>query len=101
MTLSLIQYALSKSIMDFWAFLQKYIKLVEYSDCLIHCFCFIADVIMDMLNNSKMREAILQYYQQSGDPRLVFEAIKQSQEEDNEMIDGNNDIVYTIFGKRR
>jgi len=52
---------------------------------------------MDMLNNNKMREAILQYYQQSGDPRAVFEAIKQSQEEDDEMFDGN---VYKILGKR-
>jgi len=45
-----------------------------------------------------MREAILQYYQQSGDPRAVFEAIKQSQEENDEINDGS---VYKTFGKRR
>jgi len=45
-----------------------------------------------------MREAILQYYQQSGDPRAVFEAIKQSQEENDEISD---ESVYKTFGKRR
>jgi len=53
---------------------------------------------MDMLNNNKMREAILKYYQQSGDPRAVFEAIKQSQEEEEDEMDKGN--IYKIFGKR-
>jgi len=77
-----------------------FITLVRFLDYLIHCYCFVTDVIMDMLGNSKMREAILQYYQQSGDLQVVVEVIKQSQE-DNEMIDGSSDTAYRVFGKRR
>ena len=47
-----------------------------------------------------MREAILQYYQQSGDSQVVIEVIKQSQE-DKEMTDGSSDTACRVFGKRR
>ena len=52
-----------------------------------------------MLGNSKWREAILQYYENSGDPQNVFEVIKSSQEENT---DGENDgFIYMFFGKKR
>ena len=57
---------------------------------------------MDMLGNSKMREAILQYYEESGDPKYVVEAIKLSQEKEEETTDGGNDgFIYMLFGKKR
>ena len=62
----------------------------------------LTDVIMDMLNNSKMREAILKYYEESGDPKTVSEAIKLSQENEEETTDGGNDgFGYMLFGKKR
>lgn len=39
-----------------------------------------ADTIMDLLNCSQARRAILDYYQASGEPQAVQEAIKTSQE---------------------
>ena len=54
---------------------------------------------MDMLGNSKMREAILRYYEESGDPQAVVEAIKQSQK----MIttQKNRCLINMVLGKRR
>ena len=55
---------------------------------------------MDMLGNSQWREAILQYYENSGDPKAVFEVIKMSQEK--ETTDrGNDGFNYMLFGKKR
>ena len=67
------------------------------------CYLFFnVDVIMDMLGNSKMREAILRFYEESGDPRTVFEVIKLSQEKEEETTDGGNDgFIYMMFGKKR
>ena len=39
-----------------------------------------ADTIMDLLNCSQARRAILDYYQTSGEPQAVQEAIESSQE---------------------
>ena len=47
-----------------------------------------------------MREAILQYYEESGDPQAVFKAIKQSREEE-ETTDSDDGFLYTMFGKWR
>jgi len=72
-----------------------------YSACIFATFS-ITDVIMDMLNNSKMREAILNYYEESGDPKTVSQVIKLSQEKEEEATDGGNDgFVYMLFGKKR
>ena len=60
---------------------------------------FNVDVIMDMLGNSKWRGAILQYYENSGDPQNVFEVIKSSQEENTD--GGNDGFAYMLFGKKR
>ena len=72
-----------------------------YIVCIFVTFS-LTDVIMDMLNNSKMREAILKYYEESGDPKTVSQAIKLSQEKEEETTDGGNDgFVYMLFGKKR
>ena len=68
------------------------------------CICNLhyLDVIMDMLGNAKMREAILRYYQESGDPDAVYSAIKAS--EDDEDVTDNNHMGYfynVFFGKKR
>ena len=52
-----------------------------------------------MLGNSKMREAILQYYEESGDPQAIFEAIKQSQETEDDIVDEG--LAHFMFGNRR
>jgi len=54
---------------------------------------------MDMLGNSKMREAILQYYEESGDPQAVFEAILESQETKDNIVDGG--LADFMFGNRK
>jgi len=61
--------------------------------------CSPVDVIMDMLCNGKMREAILQYYEESGDYKAVFEAVKQSQE----MITVQEDkrLISVVLGNKR
>lgn len=49
----------------------------------ICCCCFSAiksDTIMDLLNCPEARRAILDYYQTSGEPQAVQEAIRTSQE---------------------
>jgi len=56
---------------------------------------------MDMLGNSKMREAILQYYEKSGDPRNVFEVVKSSMEKEDNTDGGNVGFAYMLFGKKR
>ena len=69
---------------------------------LIILFVLLVDVIMDMLGNSQWREAILQYYENSGDPKAVFEVIKMSQEKKEETTDrGNDGFNYMLFGKKR
>jgi len=60
---------------------------------------FNLDVIMDMLGNSKMREAILQYYEESGDPQAVFEAILESQETEDNIVDEG--LADFMFGNRK
>ena len=52
-----------------------------------------------MLGNSKMREAILQHYEESGDLQAVFEVIKRSQE----MFTVENDrrLIDVVLGKRK
>jgi len=63
---------------------------------------FPTDVIMDMLGNSKMREAILQYYEESGDPREVFETIKESQEEEQYIADeARGGLKQILFGNQK
>ena len=58
------------------------------------------DVIMDMLGNTKMREAILHYYQESGDPDAVYRAIKAS-ENDEDITDNHMGYFYNVFfGKK-
>ena len=54
---------------------------------------------MDMLCNGKMREAILRYYEESGDSQAVFEAVKQSQE----MITVQEDkrLISVVLGNKR
>jgi len=54
---------------------------------------------MDMLGNSKMREAILQYYEESGDPQAVFEAIIESQETEDNIVDES--FANFMFGNRK
>lgn len=39
------------------------------------------DTIMDIMNCSEARRAILDYYQRSGEPEAVQEAIKKAQED--------------------
>ena len=53
---------------------------------------------MDMLDDGKWREAILQYYENSGDPQNVFEVIKSSQEENTDGEDAS--FIYMLFGKK-
>ena len=56
---------------------------------------------MDMLGNAKMREAILYYYQDSGDPKAVFKAIQASQDLEEDMTDSRAGIFFnTFFGKK-
>ena len=45
-----------------------------------------------------MREAILQCYEESGDPQAVFKAIKQSREEE-ETTDSDDDFLDTMHIK--
>ena len=51
-----------------------------------------------MLDDGKWREAILQYYENSGDPQNVFEVIKSSQEENTDGEDAS--FIYMLFGKK-
>jgi len=65
-------------------------------------FSSLVDVIMDMLGNTKMREAILRFYEESGDPKTVCEVIKCSEEKEEETTDeGNDGFIYMVFGKKR
>ena len=41
----------------------------------------LTDTIMDLLNCSQARRAVLDYYQASGEPQAVQEAIKMSQKQ--------------------
>ena len=54
-----------------------------------------------MLGNAKMREAILYYYQDSGDPKAVFKAIQASQDLEEDMTDSHVGIFFNaFFGKK-
>ena len=59
-------------------------------------------MIMDMLGNTNWREAILRYYQESGDPQAVFRAIRASQDLEEDMTDTYAGFFYNkFFGKKR
>jgi len=51
-----------------------------------------------MLGNTKMREAILQYYQESGDPGAVCKAIKAAGDSDD-VTDSN--FFNALFGMKK
>ena len=54
-----------------------------------------------MLGNAKMREAILHYYQDSGDPKAVFKAIQASEDLEDDVTDSHAGFLYnTFFGKK-
>ena len=56
---------------------------------------------MDMLGNAKMREAILRYYQESGDPDAVYRAIKASEDDEDVTDSGHMGYFYNaFFGKK-
>ena len=56
---------------------------------------------MDMLGNAKMREAILYYYQDSGDPKAVFKAIQASQDLEEDMTDSHAGIFFNAFFRKK
>ena len=69
--------------------------------CYLEILIIYIDVIMDMLGNAKMREAILRYYQDSGDPKAVFRAIRASQDLEEDLTDSHAGMFYNaFFGKK-
>ena len=69
--------------------------------CNLHYLCNYLDLIMDMLGNAKMREAILHYYQESGDPDTVYRAIKASEDDEDFTDSSHMGYFYnTFFGKK-
>ena len=56
---------------------------------------------MDMLGNTKMREAILRYYQESGDSDAVCRAIKDSKDDEDVTDNGHMGHFFNaFFGKK-
>ena len=72
-----------------------YLGVIMYLDVII----VYLDVIMDMLGNAKMREAILRYYQESGDPDAVYRAI-QAYEDDDETDTHKGYFLNAFFGSK-
>ena len=55
---------------------------------------------MDMLGNAKMREAILRYYQESGDPETVYKAIKEYQDMEEDVTDSHAGGIFHPFRRK-
>ena len=55
---------------------------------------------MDMLGNTKMREAILRYYQESGDPGAVCKAIKAAGDSDDVTDSNMGHLFNAWFGMK-
>ena len=62
------------TILPFGSVTSSCIGSIKYTSLI-----FYLDTIMDLLNFSQARRAILDYYQTSGEPQAVQEAIKTSQ----------------------
>ena len=64
---------------------------------------FVTDVIMDMLGNQRMRQFITDYYQSSGEPKLVNQAVKQAWTRERkyslDLMDGNEGDGTTLWGQ--
>ena len=62
-------------------------------------YCVFADVIMDMLGNQNMRRIVTNYYEESGEQKLVSKAVATAWEKEKLYNDNTTETDGTLPAK--